>query len=142
MTAAAKTTAAPKTVTVKVGKKTFGPAVTNASLITDTEGKFDFVTAATVPHDAHVVTRMQQPVTPLSFPAKAVTRVARDRFDADDMLLNFIKANGWEGLKTQKILDSARAKGYSASMARVNRLLHRDSKGNALPAAEPVKAEA
>jgi hypothetical protein len=143
MNAKAQTQAAAKTVTVKVGKKSFEAPTTNASLITETTGVFSFTRAADVElHDSHVVARPQAVVTPVTFPAKAVTRTSRERFSEDDALLNFIRANGWEACKTQRVLDNVRAKGFSCSMARANRLLNRDAKGNALPAAEPVKAEA
>jgi hypothetical protein len=68
--------------------------------------------------------------------AEATARVSRERFDADDALISFINANGWADLKTQKILDSVRAKGHACGMSRLNKLLGRDSKGN------PVAAKA
>ncbi|REE21196.1 hypothetical protein B0G71_4348 [Paraburkholderia sp. BL27I4N3] len=75
------------------------------------------------------------PTAPQTLRAQtASARISRDRFDADDALISFIKANGWADLKTQKILDSIRAKGHACGMSRLNKLLGRDSKGNALPA--------
>jgi hypothetical protein len=132
-------------------KKSFtAPLAAGVSLVTEREGAFSFTKASDVElHDGHVVAAQHQvPVTPTPVFAPAGTRsaptvrVERARFDEDAALVKFINDKGWTNLGTQKILDSVRAEGHSASMARVNRLLNRDSKGNALPAAEPVKAEA
>ena len=60
-------------------------------------------------------------------------RVARERLDSDSALISFTNANGWAGLKTQKILDSVRANGHACGMSRLNKLLNRDARGNALP---------
>jgi hypothetical protein len=67
-------------------------------------------------------------------------RVTRTKFYADDALIEFVTMHGAAAWKTQKILDFVRAQGHSASMARVNRLLNRDAKGNPLPV-EAAKAE-
>ncbi|NYH26250.1 hypothetical protein [Paraburkholderia bryophila] len=69
-----------------------------------------------------------------------VARISRERFSEDEELISFIQASGWADLRTQKILDSIRAKGFACGMSRLNKLLGRDAKGNALPAAEPAKA--
>ncbi|WP_434109225.1 hypothetical protein [Paraburkholderia caffeinilytica] len=82
------------------------------------EGEFTFPTAP-------------QTVRPQA--AASGARVTRERFDADDALISFINANGWADLKTQKILDSVRAKGHACGMSRLNKLLGRDAKGNPLP---------
>ncbi|MFM0279990.1 hypothetical protein P0D75_18425 [Paraburkholderia sediminicola] len=132
--------------------KTTAPAAANIALVTETAGRFDFVTAkqahamweqevirqanaATSLHDAHVAAR------PAPVAAKApAARISRERFDADDALISFIQANQWNDLKTQKILDGLRAQGRACGMARLNKLLGRDSKGNPLPAVEAEKA--
>jgi len=132
-------------------KKSFtAPVAAGVSLVTEREGAFSFTKASDVElHDGHVVAAQHQgPVTPTPVFAPAGTRsaptvrVERARFDTDEALVEFIFKHGFNTMKTQKVLDSIRAQGYSCSMARANRLLGRDAKGNALPAAEPVKAEA
>ncbi|MFM0162906.1 hypothetical protein PQR39_21140 [Paraburkholderia sediminicola] len=82
------------------------------------EGKFAFPTSASHPQ-----------VT-----AEAAARIARERFDADDALIEFVMAKGWTDLKTQAILNNVRAEGFAVGMARLNRLMGRDAKGSALPA--------
>ncbi|MFM0428180.1 hypothetical protein PQQ75_04120 [Paraburkholderia aspalathi] len=127
----ARTTSAAKTTT---------PAAANIALITEREGAFTFTTAASALHDAHVeAARFAGQMKAVSARAPAA-RVSRERFDADDALISFINANGWADLKTQKILDSVRAKGHACGMVRLNKLLGRDSKGNPLPV-EAEKAE-
>ena len=131
---------------------TTAPTAANIALVTETAGRFDFVTAkqahtvwekevirqanaATSLHDAHVAAR------PALVAAKApAARVSRERFSEDDALISFIQDSGWSDLKTQKVLDNIRAAGHRAGMARVNRLLNRDAKGNPLTV-EAEKAE-
>lgn len=121
--------------------KTTAPAAANIALITETEGRFDFVTAANALHDAHVEAA-QFASQMKAVPAKASgARVTREKFDADEALISFIQDSGWTDLKTQKILDSLRAQGRACGMSRLNKLLGRDSKGNPLPAVEAEKAE-
>lgn len=102
------------------------------------EGEFEFPKAeAALAPSGGVIVGGEAVVQAAPAPA---ARVSRERFDADDALISFIQANQWSDLKTQKILDSLRAKGHACGMSRLNKLLGRDSKGNALPAAEPAKA--
>lgn len=107
---------------------------TGTSLVTEHEGQFVFTTTATALHDAHVAAR------PAPVPAKASgARVARAKFDADDALIEFVTMHGAAAWKTQKILDFVREQGFACGMSRLNRLMGRDNKGNALPV-EAAKA--
>lgn len=112
------------------------PANPVACLTTERSGAFTFTTAATALHDGHVAARILASVA-----AKApAARVTRTKFDADDALIEFVTMHGAAAWKTQAILDFVRKQGFACGMSRLNRLLGRDSKGNALPV-ETEKAE-
>lgn len=121
--------------TKSAAAKTTATADPVASLATEREGAFIFTTATAL-HDAHVAVRP----APVSAKAPAA-QVSRERFTEDEQLISFINANGWADLKTQKVLDSIRAQGRACGMARLNKLLGRDSKGNPIATVEAAKGE-
>jgi hypothetical protein len=133
----AKKAAAPKAIKAKTFE---APAPAGVSLVTATAGRFAFTRASDVaPHDAHVAAAQYK--APQGWRAiEGDARVARERFSADDALVSFVQAQGWSDWKTQKILDTLRQQGRACGMARLNKLLGRDAKGNPISTvAEAVK---
>jgi hypothetical protein len=139
MTSAAKTTA--PAVKVIKAKSFDAPVAPGVSLVTERDGQFAFTRASDVAlHDSHVAAAQYK--GPQGWRTiEGDARVARERFSADDALVSFVKDQGWGDKRTQWILDSLRAQGRACGMARLNKLLGRDARGNPVArVAEEAKA--